>query len=68
MGTFRKGDKVSWNTAQGKTHGTVTRKVTSNTQLSGHNAKASVADPQHEVKSSSTGKKAIHKPESLNRE
>jgi len=27
--TFKQGDKVSWNTSQGKTHGKVVKKLTS---------------------------------------
>jgi hypothetical protein len=59
------GDKVEWNTPQGKTSGTVTRKVTTAAKAGGHTAKASPAEPQYEVKSAKSGKAAIHKPDSL---
>ncbi|RZT36405.1 hypervirulence associated TUDOR domain-containing protein [Cupriavidus agavae] len=65
MPSLRKGDKVQWETSQGKTEGTVTRKVTGKARAGGHVAKASAAAPQYEVKSARTGKKAIHKPQAL---
>lgn len=65
MADLKKGDEVSWNTPQGKTHGTVTRKVTGEAQAGGHTAKASGDAPQFEVRSARTGRKAIHKAEAL---
>lgn len=59
------GDKVRWNTSQGPTEGTVQRKITGRGKAGGHTAKASAAEPQYEVKSSKSGKTAIHKPEAL---
>lgn len=59
------GDAVEWQTPQGKTHGSVTRKLTRTAKAGGHTAKASAAEPQFEVRSAKTGKKAIHKPEAL---
>ena len=63
--TFEKGDKVEWETSQGTTTGTVKKKLTSNTDIKGHTAKASEDDPQYLVESESTGKEAAHKPDSL---
>ncbi len=65
MATLNKGDKVEWNTPQGKTEGTVTRKVTGSAKAGGHTAKASAGEPQFEVKSAKTGRTAIHKPGAL---
>ena len=62
---FSKGDRVKWNTAQGETTGTVKKKLTSNTDIKGHTAKASEDDPQYLVESESTGEEAAHKPDSL---
>ena len=62
---LKKGDRVEWGTSQGKTQGKVEKKVTSETQIEGHTAKASKDDPQYVVKSEKTGKKAVHKPASL---
>jgi hypothetical protein len=65
MATLKRGDKVEWNTPQGKTQGTVTRKVTGTAQAGGHPAKATPDDPQFEVKSDKSGKPAIHKADAL---
>lgn len=59
------GDKVSWGTSQGDTHGTVEKKVTSTTRVKGHVAKPTKEEPQFVVKSAKSGKKAVHKPEEL---
>ena len=67
MKNLQKSDTVTWNTPQGKTTGTITKKITSDTQIQGHSVKASNNEPQYEVKSDKTGKKAIHKPESLDK-
>ncbi|PWG02614.1 DUF2945 domain-containing protein [Sphingosinicella humi] len=61
---FRKGDKVEWQTSQGKTHGTVVRKQTSETRIKGHKVAASRDDPQFIVETDQ-GKRAAHKPEAL---
>jgi hypothetical protein len=65
MPTLSKGDKVQWQTSQGRTEGTVTRKVTGTAKAGGHVAKASPGDPQYEVKSAKSGKPAIHKAGAL---
>ena len=59
------GDKVAWKTAQGETSGVVEKKVTSQTKIKGHTAKATKDDPQFVVKSEKTGAKAAHKPGEL---
>lgn len=68
---LKKGDEVSWSTSQGRTEGTVTRKVTGTAHVGGdsggHTAKASKEKPQYEVESAKTGKKAIHKPGALHK-
>lgn len=61
------GDSVSWSTSQGKTSGTVVRKVTGTAHVEGHTAKASKEHPQFEVKSDKTGKKAIHTADALSK-
>jgi hypothetical protein len=63
--TFKQGDKVSWNTAQGKTTGKVVKKLTSQTDIGGHTVKASEDNPQYLVESEKTGKQAAHKPDAL---
>lgn len=62
---LKAGDKVEWGTSQGKTHGTVEKKITSQTQIKGHTAKATKDNPQYVVKSDKSGAKAAHKPEEL---
>ena len=62
---LEKGDPVEWSTSQGRTRGTVTRKVTGEAHAGGHTAKASPEAPQYEVKSDKSGKTAIHRAESL---
>ena len=62
---LKPGDLVSWNTSQGKTHGTVEKKITGTDHVKGHVVHASKDEPQYRVKSDKSGKKAIHKPEQL---
>ena len=63
--TLKKGDKVEWNTSQGKTTGTVKKKLTSAIKIKGHEVAASKSNPEYLVESSKSGKKAAHKPEAL---
>jgi hypothetical protein len=65
---LKKGDRVSWNTPQGKTKGKVSKKLTKSTSVQGHKVSASKNNPEFEVVSDSSGKRAAHKPESLNKE
>lgn len=62
---LKRGDKVEWDTSQGKTHGTVEQKQTSPTRIKTHKVAASKDDPQYIVRSDKSGKKAAHKPEAL---
>ncbi len=66
--TFSGGDKVSWNTSQGRTHGTVVRKQTSETHIKDHKVAASEDDPEYIVKSDLSGDLAAHKPDALTKE
>ncbi|MDM0014542.1 DUF2945 domain-containing protein [Variovorax sp. J22P168] len=61
------GEKVEWETSQGMTTGKVVREVKGTVRIKGHTAKASRAEPQFEVESSKSGKRAIHKAEALRR-
>lgn len=63
--TFKKGDRVEWSTSQGKTEGTVEKKLTEPTEIKGHHVAASKDNPEYLVKSEKSGKTAAHKPESL---
>jgi hypothetical protein len=62
---FRAGDKVEWETAQGKTHGKVIRRLTSETHVEGHKVAASKENPEYLVESEKSGKQAAHKPDAL---
>lgn len=62
---FKKGDKVRWNTPQGKTSGTVQKKITERMKIKEHQVDASEDEPQYLVKSDQSGDEAAHKPEAL---
>ncbi len=62
---LKKGDKVEWETSQGKTTGTVKKKLTSETKIKDHKVAASKDNPEYLVETEKSGKEAAHKPESL---
>jgi hypothetical protein len=62
---LQKGDNVEWDTSQGKTKGTVEKKLIEPIDIKGHHVAASPENPEYLVKSDKTGKEAAHKPESL---
>lgn len=62
--TLKKGDRVAWNSAGGRSEGKVVKKVTGTETIKGHTAKASPDHPQYKVKSDAGGE-AIHKPDAL---
>jgi hypothetical protein len=64
---FDQGDKVEWNTPQGKTRGTVKKMLTSDTEVGGQKITASVNDPRYLVESEKSGKEAAHKPDALSK-
>jgi hypothetical protein len=64
---FKQGDKVEWNTPQGKTRGTVKKKLTSETEVGRQKITASEDDPRYLVESEKSGKEAAHKPDALNK-
>jgi hypothetical protein len=63
--SLKKGDKVSWNTSQGRTHGTVVKKQASETHIKSHKVSASKDNPEFIVKSDKSGKQAAHKADAL---
>ncbi len=65
--SYRKGDNVSWNTSQGKTHGTVQEKRTKDFQFEGQKFTASDDEPVYIVESDKTGAKAAHKESALSK-
>jgi hypothetical protein len=60
-----KGDHVTWNSHGSKAEGTVTKKITEDTEAAGRTVKASPDEPQYEVESDRSGKSAVHKPSAL---
>jgi hypothetical protein len=62
---LKPGDGVQWNTPQGKTTGTVKKKLTAAKTIKGHVAKASKQNPEYLVQSDKSGKQAAHKPNEL---
>ena len=64
---FRKGDRVTWNTPQGRTDGKVVEKRTADFQFEGQKFTASEEEPAYVVESSSSGKRAAHKESALTR-
>jgi hypothetical protein len=58
---LKPGDRVEWNTSQGKTRGRVKKKLTSPIKIKGHQVKASRENPEYLVESSQSGKKAAHR-------
>ncbi|MFE2210155.1 MULTISPECIES: hypervirulence associated TUDOR domain-containing protein [Streptomyces] len=61
------GDEVSWRSHGHRVEGSVTRKVDRRTEAAGRKVDASKEEPQYEVRSDKTGKKAVHRPASLKR-
>ena len=64
---LEKGDDVTWKTHGTETEGTVTKKITSETEAAGRKVKASPDEPQYEVESDKSGKTAVHKPDALDK-
>lgn len=62
---LKPGDKVEWDTSQGKTKGTVKKRLTSPMQIKGHKVAASRDNPEYLVESDKTHAQAAHKPSEL---
>lgn len=60
-----KGDRVSWNTPQGRTQGTVQAKRTKDFEFAGQKFTATADDPAYIVKSEKSGDEAAHKASAL---
>ena len=61
------GDRVSWNTSQGRTQGTVEEKRTKDFRFAGQSFTASEDEPAYIVKSEKSGDTAAHKGTALRR-
>ncbi len=62
---LKAGDKVEWQTSQGKTSGVVKQKLTSKRKIKSHTVAASKKNPEYLVQSKKTGALAAHKPGAL---
>lgn len=62
---FKKGDRVKWRSSGGETEGVVEKKLTEPTDIKSHHIAASKENPEYLLRSDKTGKKAAHKPDSL---
>ena len=62
---FKAGDKVSWNSSQGKVTGMVKKKLTAPTDIKTHHVAASPDNPEFLVQSTGSGQLAAHKPAAL---
>ena len=62
---LKKGDQVEWETPQGKTSGTVKKKLTKPTDIKGHHVAASEENPEYLVESGKSGSQAAHKSAAL---
>lgn len=65
---LKKGDKVSWQSSQGRVNGKVVKKQTGPTKIKGHKVAASKSDPRYIVQSRKTGAKAAHRAGALKKE
>jgi hypothetical protein len=62
---LKQGDKVEWQTSQGKTTGTIKKKLTSPMKIKRHEVAASKSNPEYLIKSGKTGAESAHKPGTL---
>ena len=65
MSEFSTGDRVSWNTSQGRTRGHVVERKTRDFEFAGQHFTASSDEPAFIVESEKTGAKAAHKATAL---
>lgn len=65
---FAPGDHVTWNSHGSTAEGTVEREITEDTEASGRTVRATDDEPQYEVRSSTSGRTAVHKPGALEHE
>ncbi|PRC53128.1 DUF2945 domain-containing protein [Mycobacterium sp. ITM-2017-0098] len=63
--SFRKGDKVTWQSHGSTAEGTVEEKITADTEAAGRTVRASADEPQYRVRSDKSGNDAVHKPQAL---
>ncbi|WP_109209447.1 MULTISPECIES: DUF2945 domain-containing protein [Microbacterium] len=62
---LHKGDRVSWNTSQGRTRGRIVERRTSDFEFAGQHFTASADEPAYIVESEKSGDRAAHKGSAL---
>jgi hypothetical protein len=65
--SFKRGDRVTWNSEAGRVTGIVQKKITSEIIFKGYKRHASKEEPQYIIKSDKTDHIAIHKGSALKR-
>ena len=65
MSSISVGDRVSWQTSQGRTSGRVVEKKTSDFEFAGQHFAATSEDPAFVVESKATGARAAHRGRAL---
>lgn len=63
-----KGDRVSWKTSQGRTHGHIVERRTKDFTFDGQHFTASEDEPSYIVESEKSGKRAAHKGDALRKD
>ena len=65
MAALKVGDRVSWNTSQGRTRGRVVERRTDDFEFAGQHFTASSDEPAFLVESEKSGNRAAHKAGAL---
>ncbi|MEU9090466.1 DUF2945 domain-containing protein [Streptomyces sp. NPDC087901] len=60
-----KGDRVSWSSHGQTVPGKVKGEITKRAEVAGRTVDASEGQPQYEVESDKSGRRAVHKPQAL---
>jgi plastocyanin len=63
--SLKVGDRVSWGTSQGRTHGVVKEHKSKDFEFEGQHFTASKEEPAYVVESEKTGARAAHKGSAL---
>jgi len=63
--SLKPGDRVEWESSQGKVKGKIKKRLVKPIELKGHHVAASSTNPEYLVESEKTGAEAAHKPGSL---
>jgi hypothetical protein len=67
MSELHVGDRVSWNTSQGRTRGRIVERHERDLDFDGQHFTASRDDPAFMIESEKTGARAVHKSGALRR-